>query len=200
MFFLGLGFFHILLEYLHSVVSKIDDNDCTFWWDANSAGPIELTRTLTFTSKLCNKGAGWREDLDAVIARVCHHDVTFFIDGYTVRPCEHALVGTLEKYDDDETPRGIQMVSKLRTSFPRYCAHWKSGPTTSRRWLLKSVTTIWSSGVKQTPLGESKCFHSLPSKPYLARKSPCGENNWMRWLRVSLTKMWSRLLVATSHG
>ena len=38
------------------------------------------------------------------------------------------------------------------TSLPRNWAPWKSALTTSSRWLLKSVTTAWSSAVKQTPL------------------------------------------------
>jgi len=86
------------------------------------------------------------------------------------------------------------------TSFPRNCAPWKSALITRSRWLLKSVTTAWSSAVKQTPLGESKCFHMAPSKPYLFKYSPLGEKSWMRWFRVSDTKIWSLLLQATSHG
>ena len=36
----------IFLEYLHSVVSKVHYNDCTFRWNTYTRRPIEFTRSL----------------------------------------------------------------------------------------------------------------------------------------------------------
>ena len=41
----------------------------------------------------------------------------------------------------------------------------------------QDIKVTWLSAVNETPRGLSKCFQSWPSKPYLAKKSPSGENN-----------------------
>ena len=69
----------VFLEYLHSVVSKIHNNNGSVRRDANSTGSIKFTGIRALQPEFGDKDTGRGEDLDAVIARVSNDDVAFFV-------------------------------------------------------------------------------------------------------------------------
>lgn len=166
-------------EDLHTIVTKVNNNDVTIWSYGDTRGPVHLARTCTGYTKLAQEVAIWREDLHTVVSRISYDNMAFRINGNT--------------WGRRNWPFPLP-------SEPRKRADWKSGWMTSKRWLLKSVTTMWPSWLNATPRGESKCFHNAPSKPYLLRNVPSRRNNWIRWLRVSDTRILPSELTATSQG
>ena len=86
-----------MLEHLHTIVAKIDDNNESFGRDANATGSIKFTRTRAFGTKFCNEHSGGSEDLDSIVTRIGDNDIAFFINDDTVWTGKVSIFRSLKK-------------------------------------------------------------------------------------------------------
>lgn len=72
------------LEDLHTIISKIHNNDETLWGHTNSRGSVKLPRSCSIGSKLAKKISVWLEYLHTMVLGICHDDISFLIDSDTL--------------------------------------------------------------------------------------------------------------------
>ena len=84
-------------EHLHSVVSKVHDDDVSLGGDANAARPVKFTGSRSLGTEFMDEIPRAREDLDSVVPRVRHYYVAFIIHGNAIGTHEHSIITSLKR-------------------------------------------------------------------------------------------------------